>query len=377
MPARRRSLLLLLSVTVPACGDARVLEEAQQPEADAEDECPQWLLIERKGTFPSYDRRAYDDQARLIRRENGGVARSISGELHALTELSYENGLVTSESEARDGLGQEDIDDFTEVTELDELGRPVRILGWDSRDLPAPNRTVSHDYNQQGQLTVHHQQDEYSNGARVDRRCTFEYDATGQLGAKRCDGTHPDTRRYGWDENGNLLFSELQAETFTSRAEYGYDGTQLTSYLAVDSAMHEFAYDDQGRLVWHEYERFDGLGDGVDEYEYDAQGRVVRHTTAGIDGSSRGTTTFRFDARGRLIEAASELTPRSYSYEQSGSDLTVTERRGDEEVETRQYRCSPNPTTGMPVDTNPEPFGGRDRVLPHQTAVPLPFPETY
>lgn len=375
MPAPRVFLLCFASTAVLACSEPRVLEQGQQPgpEAAAEDECPQWLLVERTGNL-HYERQVHDEFARLVRREHGGPARSSTGEYHSRSEFSYEDGHVTLESEGRDSLGQEAFNGFTEVTELDPLGRPVRILGWDSPESLAPNRTVTLDYNQQGQLSVHHQQDEYSNGARVDRRCTFEYDATGQLGAKRCDGTHPDTRRYGWDENGNLLFSELQAETFTSRAEYEYDGIQLTSYLAVDFAMHHFTYDDQARLVRHEYSRFDGLGEGLSQYAYDAQGRMIRHDAKNLDGSSHDTTLFRYGSGGRLLEANSEFTPRSYSYQQSDDELTVTERWSDDVFETRQYRCSPNPTTGMPVDTNPEPFGGRDRVLPHQTAVPLPFP---
>lgn len=370
-------MLFLLPVTVFACGDARVLEEAQPPESEAQDDCPQWLLVEREGTFPSYDRMAYDDQARLVRRESGSHARSRTGERHSVIEIGYEDGLLMSESEERGRLDEDPVDGFTEVTELDELGRPVRILGWDSRDLPAPNRTVSHEYDAQGRLSVRHQKDHYANGASVDRRCSFAYDASGRLDLKRCEGTNPDTERYGWDDDGNVLFSELETETFTYRADYAYEETRLSGFVSDDFSRHAFEYDAQGQLVSHEYERFDGLGDGIDEYEYDTRGRMVRHTTMGLDGSNRSTTTFRFDGRGRLIEAASELTPRSYSYDQSGSDLTVTELRGDQVVETRQYRCSPNPTTGMPVDTNPEPFGGRDRILPHQTVVPLAFPDTY
>lgn len=375
MPALRVALLCLASAAVLACSDSRVLEQTE-PEAAAQDECPQWLLVERTGDL-RYERQVHDEFARLVRREHGGPARSVSGEYHSISEFSYEDGHVTLESESRETLEQETFAGFTEVTEIDALGRPVRVSGWDSPESSAPNRTATHEYNDQGQLSVHHQQDEYSNGARVDRRCTFEYDSSGQLAAKRCDGTNPDTRRYGWDEDGNLLFSELQAESFTSRAEYVYEGTRLSSFLSGDFSRHDFAYDAQGRLVSHEYERFDGLGDGLDEYAYDARDQMTERVSMRLDGSGRYVTSFRYDPNGRLIEAASDLTPRSFDYQQSGNELKVTERWGDDVFETRRYQCSPTPTIGMPIDTNPEPFGGRDRVLPHQTAEPQPFPSGY
>ncbi|MBV1862241.1 MAG: hypothetical protein KUG77_27730 [Nannocystaceae bacterium] len=377
MLAPRRFPLFLLPAAVLACGDARVVESAQDPEPEtvAEDGCAHWLLVERNGNAPNYERRVYDERARIVRRDTGNAARSLSGELHSVIELSYGEGLVTSESMARDSLQQENVHTFTEVTELDALGRPVRILGWDSDELPEPNRTLSHEYDTQGRLSVRHQQDNYANGGLVDRRCTFEYDTSGQLVAKRCEGTNPDSKRYGWDEAGNLLFSELEAETFTSRSEYAYEGTRLVSYLWGGFSRHEFAYDEEGRLVWHEHERFDGLGAGLHEYEYDAAGRMLQHISMDLDGSVRDTTSFRFDAAGRLVEEASGRTPRSYSYEESSDELTVTERWGDEVFETRHYLCSATPTTGLPVDTNPEPFGGRDPSLPQETVEPRPFPD--
>ncbi len=376
MPALRAFLLCLASVAVLGCGDSQIVEQAEQPEpeAAAEDACPQWLLVERTGEL-RYERRFHDELARVVRWEHGGPARSRSGEFHSLTEFNYEDGLVTLESEGRDSLGQETVERFTEVTELDALGRPSRILGWDVPESPTPNRTVTQEYNQPGQLSVQHQQDEYGNGATVDRRCTFEYDSEGRLLAKPCKGTHPDIRRYGWDEDGNLLFSELETESFTSRAEYTYDGRRLSSVLSGDFSRDDFAYDTDGRLAWHEYQRFDGLGDGRDEFAYDDQGKMIQHVSQRLDGSSRNVTSFRYDSDGRLIEASSDLTPRSFRYERSGNELEVTERWGDDLFETRRYQCSPTPTTGMPVDTNPEPFGGRDRILPHQTATPLPFPD--
>ncbi|MGH1343594.1 MAG: hypothetical protein ACRBN8_18700 [Nannocystales bacterium] len=377
MLAPARLLLVLLPATVLACSDSRLVEETDPetaPEVLADDECPHWLLVERTGDFPVYERRTYDDQARLIRHETGGHTRSLSGEHHSVTEISYGDGLVTSVTEERASLDDELVHRVTEVTELDVDGRPVRIHGWDSLDLMAPNRTVSLEYDAQGRLSLHHQDDEYANGGVVDRACSYTYDTQGQLSAKICEGTNPDTKHYGWDDNGNLLFSELEAETFTHRADYTYDGMLLTSLLADDFARYAFGYDEAGRLVSHEYERFDGLGDAVDEYEYDPQGRMERHVATRLDGSHYDTTVFHYDPEGRLLEAASERTPRSYAYEQSGDELTVTERWGKNLHETRSYLCSPTPATGLPADTNPEPFGGADRILPTETVEPQPFP---
>ncbi len=377
MFAPRRVLLAFVPAATLACGDANVAEPAAQPEAEPQEACPQWLLVERDGGFPTYERLVYDDQARVVRREMGGPARSSTGEVHSTVEISYEDGLVTLESERRDSLGQESSDDFTEVTELDSLGRPTRILGWDLPQEPVPNRTATLEYDVRGRLSVRHQQDEYANGVVVDRRCTFEYDAAGQLDARICAGTQPDAKRWAWDEDGNLSFSELEAEAFTSRAEYAYEGGRLSMFLAEDFSRDDFAYDNEGRLVWHAYTRFDGLGGGVDEFAYDPQGRLALHVSKGTDGAEQNSTSFLYDAEGRLIEEVSDATPRSYQYALSEGGVTVTERWGDEVFETRAYVCSPTATTGMPVETNPEPFGGRDRVLPHQTVTPLPFPEVY
>ncbi len=372
-------MLSLLSAAALSCTDSHVVEPAEQPGPDEalEEGCPHWLLVERTGTFPSYERRVHDEQARLVRRESGGVARSASGEFHLVVEFTYGDGHVTLESEGREALDRDDVDAFTEVTELDDLGRPVRILGWDSPELSNPNRTVDHEYDAQGRLSVRHQQEHYDNGGAIDRRCSFEYGASGYLDARTCEGTHPDTKRYGWNEDGNLLFSELEAETFTSRTEYEYEGLQLSSVLWEDFSRHDFRYDAQRRLVWHEYKRFDGGGDGVGEYEYDAQGRMTQRHFMSLDGSNQQTTSYLYDEQGRLVEVVSDVTPRSYHYEQSETELTVTERWGGEVFETRRYECSPTPTTGMPVDMNPEPFGGRDPVLPHQISEPRPFPDEY
>lgn len=377
MPAQRL-VLLFLSTTVLACGDARVLaQDEEQPKSDAatEDACASWLLVERTGDAPSYERRVYDLQARLIRQERGSVARSSTGEHHAVTEISYEDGLVTRESEQRGTLDEESVHAFTEVTELDDSGRPLRILGWDSPQQAAPNRTVSQEYDAQGRLKTRHQQDSYANGGSVDRRCFYSYSEEGRLDAKVCEGTNPDSRHYGWDDDGNLLFSELVTETFTSRAEYTYEGARLSKFLSSDFSVDDFEYDDAGRLVWHRYERFDGLGGGLDEYHYDTDGRVVQHVAKELDGSHRETTTFRYDANGRLTAEASDLTPRFYDYALSDDELSVTERWGENVFEVRRYRCSPIPPTTLPVETNPEPFGGRDRALPHRSAEPLPYPE--
>lgn len=369
--------ILFLSVSVLACGDARVLTQDPQPEPEAaeQDACPVWLLIERAGDAPRYERRVYDLQGRVVRRESGGAARSTTGEHHSVTEINYEDGLVTLESEHRGTLEEESVHAFTEVTELDDAGRPRRILGWDTPEQPAPNRTVSQEYDGEGRLRIRHQQDSYANGGSVDRRCSYSYDGAGRLDAKVCAGTNPDSRHYGWDDDGNLLFSELVTDTFTSRSEYTYDGSLLSTALWDGFSLDEFDYDGAGQLVWHRNERFDGLGGSLDEYEYDDDGRVAQHLSMDLDGSRRDTTSFRYDTNGRLVEAASELSPRSYEYEQSDDELTVTERWGEDVFEVRRYRCAPTPPTGLPLETNPEPFGGQDRVLPHRTAEPLPYPE--
>lgn len=375
MRALRVALAFPFVVALFGCGDPRV----DLDDGDAEvgpDPCPQWLLVEREGQAPRYERREYDGQFRLVRLELGQVARSLSGELHAVHETRYEEGFVTTTSEAREARASEWVETFTEVSELDDAGRPVRISGWDVPGSAMPNRVSTLEYDPQGRLAVQRQQDRYGNGVEIDRTCSFDYDASAQLVGKRCEGTSPETRQYRWDEEGNLLLSELEAETFTMRIAYRYEESRLTGVDVDDFSRYAFTYDEEGRLTRHEYERLDGLGESLDVYAYDDRGRLAERTSSKLDGSDPRTSNFSYDARGWLSAVETEGSVRAYDYERTDDGLTVTERWDGDVHETRSYVCAEAQTTGLPVDTNPEPFGGRDRVLPQETVEPRPFPDT-
>jgi YD repeat-containing protein len=375
MRASRVALAFPFVVALSGCGDPRV----DLDEGDVEvgpDPCPQWLLLEREGLAPRYERREYDDQARLVRLELGQIARSVTGELHTVRETRYEDGFVSSMSETREARASEWVETFAEVSELDDAGRPVRISGWDVPGSAMPNRVSTFEYDSQGRLVVDRKQDQYGLGVEIDRTCRFDYDTSDQLVGKRCEGTNPEVRHYHWDDDGNLLLSELEAETFSMLIAYRYEDSRLTGVDVDDFSRYTFTYDEDGRLTRHEYERLDGLGESLDVYAYDDRGRLAERTSSQLDGSDPRTSTFSYNAHGWLTAVETEGSVRAYDYERTDDRLTVTERWGGNVHETRTYVCAEAAPTGLPVDTNPEPFGGEDRVLPQETVEPRPFPDT-
>lgn len=249
-----------------------------------------------------------EDGTSVISYTYDSYGNAVEIEMSEMSERSYESvfewvydadGNVVS-------MRQEESDGSVYLNEYDKFGNVTKHTVQMDGDTV---REIVFSCNEAGAVV----REEYYYDGVLENTVEYFYDSEGrEIKTVRKEVAYDavETVEYTYDENGLLTGEKTVTEYDGVRDQtnkyYQYDPDgRLRSVIEEGRITLSQAFDEQGKLVYSEYEEYDGSW-VREEYAYDANGRCITKTKY-VDTKLEETTSYVYDDAGRVIKTVSAV----------------------------------------------------------------------
>ena len=250
----------------------------------------------------------------------------------------YDGNLLIKETVYEDGDQLYSVKEWT----YDDAGQEVRYS--EETENGEASQNIRHSYDEEGNLIFYRLDSTYGDNAWYQEEAYTYTD--GRLTASTHEGDDPVT---SWDYTMIYYYDDLGRKVGALRQdadhgeaedvfEYDDNGRLIRSseHYQMDGwveALHEYTYDDAGRLVWEHYEE-SYLSDGelffwhTTTYVYDSDGKVTEILYNSSDAELRVHYNM-YDSQGNLIQSCDmidgeEILLETYTYDADHNLVSIS-----------------------------------------------------